>query len=244
MAINSEKISSSLEDYLEVIAEILEQNKHAHTKDIADKLGIKMPSVTNALQTLSAKGLIFYQPHSPVILTAAGTERAAVIRRRHAALKTFFSEILKMKETDADATACKVEHVVSEEVMSRFVALTDAILKQPGAEELRKYLDKTMPNLVVHKEEENLISLDKLSVGECAIVVKISNTLRGVKKFADLGLVPGTLLEMEGHAPFGDLMRVRVMGSSLSMRAKDASYIWVRPTDTSVEPSEPENALL
>ena len=59
MAINSEKISSSLEDYLEVIAEILEQNKHAHTKDIADKLGIKMPSVTNALQTLSAKVLYY-----------------------------------------------------------------------------------------------------------------------------------------------------------------------------------------
>ena len=227
----SEKISSSLEDYLEAIAEIIEQNRHAHTKDIADKLGIKMPSVTNALQTLSAKGFIVYQPHSPVILTVSGTERAAVIRRRHAALKTFFQEILKMNAEDANETACKVEHAVSEEVMSRFVFLTDAILQQPGAAELRDYLNRTMPNITLEHKDDDTISLDQLEQGKCAVVVKTSNNLRGIKKFADLGLVPGTLLEMVGHAPFGDLIRVRVMGSSLSMRSRDASYIQVRPTD-------------
>ena len=62
-----EKISSSLEDYLEAIAEIIEDNGHAHTKDIADKLHVKMPSVTSALQTLSANGLIRYQSHAPVV---------------------------------------------------------------------------------------------------------------------------------------------------------------------------------
>ena len=65
-------ISSSLEDYLEAIAEIIEEQGHAHTKEIADHLKVKMPSVTNALQALSARGLIHYQSHSPVFLTPAG----------------------------------------------------------------------------------------------------------------------------------------------------------------------------
>ena len=49
------KISSSLEDYIEVISEIIEENGHAHTKDIADRLNVKMPSATKALQNLSEK---------------------------------------------------------------------------------------------------------------------------------------------------------------------------------------------
>ena len=76
-----------------------------------------------------------------------------------------------------------------------------------------------------------MVSLDQLAVGQSGIVVRVSNTLRGIKKFADLGLVNGTLLQMEGHAPFGDLLRIRVMGSSLSMRAKDAAHIWLRLTE-------------
>ena len=48
-------ISSNLEDYLEAIAELVEINGHAHTKAIAEKLRITMPSVTNALQTLAAR---------------------------------------------------------------------------------------------------------------------------------------------------------------------------------------------
>lgn len=224
-----EKISSSLEDYLEAIAEIIEDNGHAHTKDIADKLHVKMPSVTSALQTLSAKGLIRYQSHAPVVLTAAGSERAAVIRLRHAAFNNFFREILKLSPEEANDTACKVEHIVCEKVMSRFVSLTMRQQRSDCAE-LRKYLEQTMPQ-ICSDSTEDLVSLDQLAVGQSGIVVRVSNTLRGIKKFADLGLVNGTLLQMEGHAPFGDLLRIRVMGSSLSMRAKDAAHIWLRLTE-------------
>lgn len=227
---DSEKISSSLEDYLEVIAEIMEQNGHAHTKDIADKLGIKMPSVTNALQTLSAKGFIVYRSHAPVVLTAAGTERAAVIRHRHTALKSFCQKILKLDESEADETACKMEHVVGQRVMSRLVFLTETIMQHESASGMREYLDKIMPNIAADDPNENLISLDQLPIGETAVVVKINNTLRGKKKFADLGLVQGSLLQVEGYAPFGDLMRVCIMGSCLSMRRRDAAYIWVQKT--------------
>ena len=62
------------------------------------------------------------------------------------------------------------------------------------------------------------------------MVVRVDENLRGLKKFADLGLVPGTLLQLEGHAPFGDLLRVRIMGSSLSLRARDAAFIHVKLT--------------
>ena len=65
-SVNPNEISSSLEDYLEIIAALIAENKHAHAKEIADRMQVKMPSVTNALQALSNRGLIKYQTHAPV----------------------------------------------------------------------------------------------------------------------------------------------------------------------------------
>lgn len=225
-------ISSSLEDYLEAIAEIIEEQGHAHTKEIADHLKVKMPSVTNALQALSVRGLIHYQSHSPVFLTPAGAETAAVIRHRHNALRNFFCDILKLPANESNDAACKVEHIIGEKVTSRIVLLSEAIAVREDCAELRAYLNQTLPQLNSETSgQEQLISLDQLPVGARGVVVKVAENLRGIKKFADLGLVSGTLLEMEGTAPLGDLMRIKVMGSSLSLRKSDAAHIWLRPAE-------------
>ena len=224
-------ISSSLEDYLEAIAEIIEKNGHAHTKDIADHLAVTMPSVTNALQSLAARGLIAYHSHAPVTLTSSGAERAAVIRRRHQTLKRFFADLLKLEGEEPDLAACRIEHVIGETVLSRLAALAEAIGEREDCAGLREYLATTMPQ--IHPDSEldmQLVSLDQLPTGRRGVISKVAENLRGIKKFADLGLVPGTLIQKEGRAPFGDLLRVKVMGSSLSMRAGDAMHIWVKLT--------------
>lgn len=220
-------ISSSLEDYLEAIAAIIEQNGHAHTKDISEMLNVTMPSVTNALQALAARGMIVYRSHLPVKLTAEGAARAADVRRRHATLKRFFQEMLKLGEPQADTSACKIEHVIGQTALERLAVLTEAIAERPDCDALRRFLTETMPS--IHPEEDSdLISLDRLPKDKIGVVVKVAESLRGIKKFADLGLVPGTLVQFEGHAPFGDLIRIKIMGSSLSIRSSDAMYIWLK----------------
>lgn len=223
-------ISSSLEDYLEAIAEIIEVQGHAHTKEIAEKLNVKMPSVTNALQALSSRGLIRYQSHSPVYLTASGAETAAVIRHRHSVLKTFFQNILKLESEEADDAACKIEHIIGEKVLSRFVLLTEAISSREDCTALREYLDDKMP-LICIQPGNDLVSLGELEEGQRGIVMRVSENLRGIKKFADLGLVSGTLVEMEGSSLFGDLIRIKAMGTSLSLRRNDARHIWLKRTE-------------
>lgn len=227
----TEKISSSLEDYLEAISEIIAVKGHAHTKDIAERLRVKMPSVTNALQALANRGLIRYQSHAPVVLTAAGAETAAVIKHRHEALKNFFRQILKLDQEEANDAACKVEHVIDEKVISRIVALSEAIAEREECTGLREYLDQIMPKICPEMKNDSLVPLSKLQVGQSAIVIKVGENLRGIKKFADLGLVNGTLVTLEGFAPLGDLIRIRVMGSSLSIRTNDAAHIKVKVTD-------------
>ncbi|MBE6359312.1 MAG: metal-dependent transcriptional regulator [Lentisphaerae bacterium] len=223
-------MSSSLEDYLEAIAEILEKNEHAHTKDIALKLGVSMPSVTNALQALAARGLIVYRSHAPVMLTDSGSAKAAIIRRRHQAFCRFLSQLLKVDPAQADAAACRIEHVIGEPITTRMTALIEAVEQREDCAGLRAYLDETMPKIQT-PDIKGLISLDKLDKGHPAEIVYISENLRGIKKFADMGIVPGAVVEYEGTAPFGDLIRIRLMDTQLSLRTGDAQYIWVRVLD-------------
>ncbi len=74
-------------------------------------------------------------------------------------------------------------------------------------------------------------TLAELPVGKTAVVVSMKPSLRGRKKFADVGIVPGTLLQMEAHAPFGGLLRIKIMESSLSIHRDDAANIVIRRQD-------------
>lgn len=75
---------------------------------------------------------------------------------------------------------------------------------------------------------EGEISLAELPVGETARIVKILPGNRGQKKLADIGIVPGMELEMEAHAPFGGLLRVKVMETSMSVHRDDVRGVIVR----------------
>ena len=75
------------------------------------------------------------------------------------------------------------------------------------------------------------ISLAELPVGTKATIVGILPKSRGRKKFADVGIVPGTELLIEAHSPFGGLIRVKVMGTSMALHKDDAACIMLEKSD-------------
>lgn len=75
------------------------------------------------------------------------------------------------------------------------------------------------------------LSLADLPVGASARIVKIMPKARGRKKLADVGLVAGTELLMEAHAPFGGLMRVRVLETSMALHSEEAANIVIQPAE-------------
>ncbi|HKJ64089.1 MAG TPA: metal-dependent transcriptional regulator, partial [Desulfopila sp.] len=88
------ELSASLEDYIETIYHIVEEKQVARAKNIADQLGVSRASVTEALRTLSGKGLINYAPYEVITMTALGREVAEDVIFRHTTLKNFFTKIL------------------------------------------------------------------------------------------------------------------------------------------------------
>lgn len=122
--INDIDLSASLQDYLEAIYHISEKKGAARVKDIAERLDVASPSVTEALRALSDKGLVNYVPYDVVSLTEDGTAVAEAVVKRHDALHEFFVNVLKVDEEMAQDAACRMEHAMPEELMDRFVEFT------------------------------------------------------------------------------------------------------------------------
>jgi DtxR family Mn-dependent transcriptional regulator len=127
----SAELSESLEDYLEAIL-VIENEKHAaRPKDVAVRLGVSPPSVTAALQNLAARKLINYAPYDLVTLTDAGRKLAVDVAGRHAALRRFFTDLLRLEPEESDDLACHMEHSLPPHALSRLVEFMDFIEKSP-----------------------------------------------------------------------------------------------------------------
>ena len=74
-------------------------------------------------------------------------------------------------------------------------------------------------------------TLADLPVGTKATIVKVIPKSRGCKKFADVGIVPGSELLIEAHAPFGGLIRVKVMETSMALHKDEAVNIVLKQED-------------
>ena len=93
----------------------------------------------------------------------------------------------------------------------------------------------------VEFELGDIIGLRQLQPGQKGIIAAINADGELGRRIRDMGLIPGTTVEMKGHAPLWDPVALRVSGVTLALRNKEADYIMVRAL--SVRPdqaSEPE----
>jgi DtxR family transcriptional regulator, Mn-dependent transcriptional regulator len=127
MALPNEKLSASLEDYLEAIYNLSSDNQFARAKDIAQTLQVARASVTGALRTLAERELVNYKPYGYITLTERGRKLAWRVARRHETLSLFFAEVLGVEETTAQKAACRAEHTLGPEVSRRLAAFVEFI---------------------------------------------------------------------------------------------------------------------
>lgn len=125
------EISTSLENYLEVIARLSEVDGYALSNDIADKMDVKRSSVTVALRNLAELDMIVYKKYKPITLTKKGKTCADQIIYKHTIIKEFLTDLLGVEEVRADQIACEMEHIIGKEVTDRFVAFTNYVKSCP-----------------------------------------------------------------------------------------------------------------
>lgn len=112
-------LSASIEDYIKCIYYIESDGERPSTKRIAQRLGVKMASVTGMVKHLAAEGYLKHKPYYGVLLTDAGRHAALSTLRRHRLVELFLVKTLGLGWDEVDAHADALEHAVSDALIER-----------------------------------------------------------------------------------------------------------------------------
>ena len=112
------------EDYVELIADLIDGGGEARAVDIARGLGVSHPTVVKTIGRLQRDGLVVTRPYRAVFLTEEGRRLAEWSRRRHEVVVKFLLAI-GVSEEAAHADAEGIEHHVSSETLAAFERLID-----------------------------------------------------------------------------------------------------------------------
>lgn len=122
---DSIQVTSSLQDCLEVILNLIQEKKTARVTDIAERLNIAKPSVIQTLTLLKEKGLIIQDRYGPVELTAEGKGYASKIMHRHRVIYSFLTRVLGVSHRAAEEDACLMEHDLSNETFENLLSFME-----------------------------------------------------------------------------------------------------------------------
>jgi len=121
-------ITSSAEDYLEIILLLSKKSVGIRAIDIVNEMGYSRPSVSVAMRKLREQGLIEVDGEGNITLTESGGERARMVYNRHTVLYDWLIS-LGVGEKAAAADACRMEHVISPSTFEAFKKLYEDSVK-------------------------------------------------------------------------------------------------------------------
>ena len=112
----SDHRSEIAEDYVELIADLIDATGEARAVDLANRLGVTSATVNNTVTRLQREGLVRTEPYRSIFLTADGRALAEHCRRRHRIVYRFL-RTLGVSEEVARADTEGIEHHVSDETL-------------------------------------------------------------------------------------------------------------------------------
>jgi DtxR family manganese transport transcriptional regulator len=107
------------QDYVEMIAELIDTTGEARVIDLARRLGVTHVTVSRTLQRLRRDGLVTSLPYRSIFLTAAGRRLSEESRHRHEVVVEFL-QALGVPDGAAHSDAEGIEHHVSRETLDAF----------------------------------------------------------------------------------------------------------------------------
>jgi DtxR family manganese transport transcriptional regulator len=112
------------EDYVELIADLLDAVGEARVVDLAARLGVTAATVNSTLQRLVREGLVKKQRYRSIFLTEAGRALAEQARERHRVVRDFLLVLGIQRET-AESEAEGIEHHIGAHTLAALKAFVD-----------------------------------------------------------------------------------------------------------------------
>src|SRR5207247_4764078 len=113
----------SQEDYLKALYLLRGDQRPVPTRELAQRLGISSPSVSEMVARLTAQGLVEHDRYRGQQLTKEGRKIALELVRHHRLLEMFLVEVLGYTWSEVHNEAERLEHVISERMEARIFEL-------------------------------------------------------------------------------------------------------------------------
>ena len=205
VTVPASSLTRSVEDYLKAIYRLSPEGRPASTSDIAHLLELSAPSVSGMVKRLSELGLLEHIPYKGVQLTDAGRRAALRMLRRHRLLEAYLVQFLGYSWDTVHAEAERLEHAVSDTLVDRMAAALGHPAVDPHGDPI--------PAADGSIQELASTPLAELPVGETAEIRRVNERdPERLRYLASVGLVPGVVVTLLDHQPFGGPVTVETAG--------------------------------
>ena len=210
----------SQQDYLKALYQLHGDQRPVPTRELAQRLGISSPSVSEMVTRLSAQGLVEHDRYRGQQLTREGRRVALELVRHHRLLEMFLVQVLGYSWDEVHDEAERLEHVISERMEQRIFELL-------GRPELDPH-GHAIPTLAGKVRPLSDRPLSECRVGEKVVVQGVSDDdpVR-LRELDRRGLLPGTRMEIVGESKFEGPIAVRIKGHRVNVPLGLARAVFV-----------------
>jgi DtxR family transcriptional regulator, Mn-dependent transcriptional regulator len=208
------------QDYLKALYLLGGDERPVPTRELAQRLGISSPSVSEMVTRLTAQGLVEHDRYRGQQLTREGRRVALELVRHHRLLEMFLVQVLGYSWDEVHEEAERLEHVISERMEQRIFELLGRPELDPHGHAIPTLGGKVRP--VSHR------ALSECEVGEKLTVAGVSDDdAAKLREIQRRGLVPGAQLAVVSGSEFEGPIEVRLRGRRESVPLGLARAIFV-----------------
>jgi DtxR family Mn-dependent transcriptional regulator len=198
----TDDLTVAVQDYLKAIYALENAGERVTTSALAARMRVSAPSATAMAKRLAELGLVERAPYRGVALTEAGRRGALEVTRHHRLLERYLADRLGLSLDEVHAEADRLEHALSEELEARIDAELGYPTHDPHGDPI--------PDRELRVEPGRSRTLADLEPGEEAEVSRVPDGDADLLRYlTELGLVPGSTVELVVRAPFAGPVTVR-----------------------------------
>lgn len=214
----------AIEDYLKTIYRLEQEESPVSTSRIAAARNVRPGSATSMIQRLDRLKLLHYEKHRGVTLTSSGRDIALEVIRHHRLVELYLIEALGFSWDEVHEQADILEHVISEQLEERIAAALNYPEFDPHGDPI--------PSKEGRISEADHDRLTAITPGTVAIVSRIPDDADSslLRYLGELGLVPGSEIELVDAAPFDGPLTIKIDGEKRIVGYKVADSVLVEVT--------------
>src|SRR5438876_3026108 len=196
-------LTRAVQDYLKAIHRLGGADHVVSPIDIAERLGVRAPSVTGMLKRLAQAKWITYESGHGAQLTERGIAEARRVIRRHRLVELFLNRVLGLDWSEVDAEAEALEHAISPRLEQAIAAHLGEPLEDPHG-----HLIPTREGMMTQRELHRLCDL---RAGQRVVIREAQDdNPERLRRWRELGLIPGATVAIVRFEPLDNLFEVDV----------------------------------